>query len=147
MPRILTPLPFNPSAETIARRKFKANGREFAPGEVLPWRQLALSQRRVRQMYDNGMVHQPGATRPAPLPSKVYASPTVDSAAEVATEEDVVGPDTPEAEPVESAPEEPAELVYEDMSIADLRTLAIERGLPTRRTRVDMIELLRQAEE
>jgi hypothetical protein len=45
---------FNKGATMIALRPIAAlAGRSFEPGDVVPWRQMALAERRVHQLLDN----------------------------------------------------------------------------------------------
>jgi hypothetical protein len=50
-------LPFNTGAQMIALKPIASvSGRSFGPGDAFPWRQLALGERRARQMYEARMI-------------------------------------------------------------------------------------------
>ena len=50
----LTERVFNPGEPVYARRAITANGHKFNPGDVFDWRKMAVNQRRVRQLFDDG---------------------------------------------------------------------------------------------
>ena len=56
MARLIVKRVFNPKEPILARRAFSAAGRTFQPGDVFNWSRLSVSPRRVRQMYDAGML-------------------------------------------------------------------------------------------
>jgi N-acetyl-anhydromuramyl-L-alanine amidase AmpD len=45
---------FDPARPVCARKYFTAAGRKYVPGDAFDWRKLAVSQRRVLQMFDAG---------------------------------------------------------------------------------------------
>ena len=53
MPRLVS-REFDPARPTYARRKFIANGRRFASGDVFDWRRMSLNVRKAKQMFDSG---------------------------------------------------------------------------------------------
>lgn len=54
-----TPETFDPSRPLVARRPFSAGGRNYANGDPFDWRRMAVSLRRVRQLFDAGYVRHP----------------------------------------------------------------------------------------
>ena len=75
---------FDPTRPTYARRKFIANGRRYASGDLFDWRQVALSVRKAKQMFDSGHLgHQDEAPAPAPVVEPVaVAAPVVEPVAD-----------------------------------------------------------------
>jgi hypothetical protein len=73
---------FDPTRPTYARRKFIANGRRYAAGDLFDWRQVALSIRKAKQMFDSGHLgHQDKAPASAPVVEPVaVAAPVVEPA-------------------------------------------------------------------
>ena len=47
---------FSAAKPVFARKNFIANGRRFAPGDLLPWRKMAVAERRIRQMFEGGLL-------------------------------------------------------------------------------------------
>jgi hypothetical protein len=59
---------FDPTRPTYARRKFIANGRRYASGDLFDWRRVSLTERKAKQMFDSGHLgHQDNAPAPAPV--------------------------------------------------------------------------------
>lgn len=46
------PETFNPAKRVVALKGFRACGRQFVAGDDFPWRKMAMTERRVRQMFD-----------------------------------------------------------------------------------------------
>lgn len=57
--------PFTGTGEYVARKMFVYDGKSFRPGDVFPWSGLKVSQRRLRQMYEAGMLNGAGEAKPA----------------------------------------------------------------------------------
>lgn len=47
---------FDPIRPVYAAKKFPANGKQYEIGEELAWRALEIPKRRIRQMYDAGLL-------------------------------------------------------------------------------------------
>jgi len=45
---------FDPSRTVYVRKSFNGSGRKYKPGDIFDWKRLAVSQRRVRQLFDSG---------------------------------------------------------------------------------------------
>jgi hypothetical protein len=115
MPRYPLPREFDPRKPVEVRLSFRYAGRDYAPGEPFEWRRAGISMRRVRQMYEAGKLQSAGHVDPAPEP----------------------------VEPLEQMPvvEDDG---FEQMTLTDLRMLAELEGAPTRRSKADQIESLRE---
>jgi len=119
MPRLVNRPPFNPAAETVVRKKLTANGRHYQPGDVFLWRHAAIDKRRVRLMFDSGLLAQPNAQPLQPRPAKVFA---------VAPNETFEPPaDLPPLHPIHG------------LSMPELREIAEEEGATGRRSKEDLI--------
>ena len=44
--------PFNPLGEFVTSKSFRFHGRYYGKGYEFPWRQLACSERRLRELFD-----------------------------------------------------------------------------------------------
>lgn len=68
---------FDPAKPLFARKAFTAAGRKFTPGAAFDWHHMAVAQRRVRQMFEAGMlmheVTEPKVTKPKVEAPKVEA--------------------------------------------------------------------------
>ena len=68
---------FDAEKPLFARKSFTASGRKFVPGSSFDWRHMAVAQRRVRQMFEAGMlmheVVEPEAKKPKVEAPKVEA--------------------------------------------------------------------------
>ena len=51
---------FDHKKPVVVRRAFSAAGRTFQEGSDFPWQILSIAVRRVRQMFDSGMLIHPG---------------------------------------------------------------------------------------
>jgi hypothetical protein len=47
---------FNPKETLYARRAFTSSGHRYEIGDIFTWRDKAINERRVRQMFDNGLI-------------------------------------------------------------------------------------------
>lgn len=53
---------FSKFKTAYARKKFRADGRYFLPGQEFPWRRMAVTVRKVKAMFDAGLLmHDPVA--------------------------------------------------------------------------------------
>ena len=79
--------PFIPTGDYIARRGFRFMGRSFAPGDEFPWRQLACSKRKLRQLYEGRFID----LKPAPGedPPSEDLTETVETAEDTSSTEEV----------------------------------------------------------
>lgn len=74
---------FNPSETVFSRRKFTAAGHRFRPMDVFRWRNLAISQRKVKLLFDSGFItHR--------VPVRVGKKEVEEVIEEVTVEEDIV---------------------------------------------------------
>ena len=56
------------SRPLVARKSFRHNGKTYEVGMAFPWRQLAVSERKIRTMVGSGHVHM--AQEPEAKPVK-----------------------------------------------------------------------------
>lgn len=57
---------FDGTCPLTAKRFFRFNGRDFAPGDIFDWKKMAVSHRRARQMFEAGKLTVDDKT-PAPV--------------------------------------------------------------------------------
>ncbi len=150
MPRLIERT-FNPSVPVVVRRMFVAAGRHWNPGDVFDWPRLAIAQRRVRQLFDNGKLMHPEVAA-SPLPSAPVVEEPVKRKKRVKAVEEVDTSTTPvptieqemqdedilaaaqEGLP-EAAPEAASDSVQDDLDDLDmiaLREIATVEGVPFR---------------
>ncbi len=104
--------PFTSTGEYHTRRGFRFSGRNYAPNVDFPWRQLCVSPRKLRQLYEGRFIE------PGPVVEEAEAPPvevpevpvTEDEVTTEETEEKVE--EEPEADPGE--PEEKKEETEEE---------------------------------
>jgi hypothetical protein len=48
--------PFTPKGDFVVRREFRFSGRDFRPGDDFLHRQMAISERQLRVLYDSGKI-------------------------------------------------------------------------------------------
>lgn len=58
--------PFNFDRPFIAQRAIAMGDRSFAPGDIVPWRDLGLSRRKVWSLWGNREIGHEGAASTAP---------------------------------------------------------------------------------
>jgi len=125
---------FDPTKTVTARRFFVAAGRHFNPGDVFDWRRMAINQRRVRQLFDNGkLMHtdsEPVVQAAMPPPT---SAPTVEQEVEDMT---ILA--------VAAAPEEPQDEL-DDLNMRDLRAIAAAENAPFRVSRAAQRDAIREA--
>jgi hypothetical protein len=71
-------LVFDPHGKYTVSKEFKLNGRNFTPGASFPWRQLSISQRRARQLYEDNKISMSGRgiVPPPPIKTQDGVDPT-----------------------------------------------------------------------
>lgn len=97
-------LPFSPTGEYVARKSFRFAGRDFTPGDDFPWRQLACSARRLRQLYEGRFIVM--ASDEEEATSSAPASPPSDPVVPEVTEETTGAEDDEESEEDDDSEEE-----------------------------------------
>jgi hypothetical protein len=75
----LTRSPFDIKREFVARKAFRTGNRKFTVGQRFPWKRMAVSERRVRQLYEAGWLTYPEEIGP---PDKKEVPPLEDHMAE-----------------------------------------------------------------
>lgn len=140
MARLVSRAPFDPSKPVIVKRPFTANGRPYAVGDVFPWRQQAIAQRKALQLYDSGrLMHaaeEPEApvsinrdlaaidTRATPVPAAAQEQEDLDAQA-----------------PAEETPADELDLIDD---LAELRAIAEAEGAEFKRSKADQREAIRE---
>jgi len=64
--------PFTQTGEYHARRGFRFHGRDYAPGDEFPWRQLSCSARKLKLLYEGRFID------PGPAPAEEPEAPPVE---------------------------------------------------------------------
>lgn len=103
--------PFTSTGDYHARRGFRFHGRNYAPGDEFPWKQLSCSPRKLRQLYEGRFI-EPGLAPPEEVETPAPEVPEVPVTEEVTTEETEEKEEKSEADPgeteeVEKKEEEP----------------------------------------
>lgn len=145
MSRVIERGSFDPSSPVVSRRQFTAGGRSYPKGTPFPWKRLSVSQRRVKQMYDSGLLAH-GESEAVDIPDLVDApneeANNQDESGGVANDVspvDHVGTDGPgESDTVEVLPV--AE--YEAMKMPELREVAKSIGAPLTQSKADQIDAI-----
>jgi hypothetical protein len=114
----LAVIEFNPKKPLFVRRAFVANGRRYEPGQEFAWGQMALSLRKVRNMFEAGLLRHAAVAQPMAV---------------------VVEP----AEPVVSEPVAVDDL--DGLDLHELRKIADEIGAPYKRSKDEQREAIRLA--
>lgn len=144
---------FNPAVPVYVRRFFVAAGRHWEVGALFDWRRLAVDQRRVRQLFDVGKLMHLDDT-PAPdyeglqaRESAAYVKPAAPIAQEVQDEDIQHIAATSSADDGDAAPAEPEQEPIDDLDGLDLkalRVIAAAENAPTRVSRADQREAIRE---
>jgi hypothetical protein len=142
---------FNPSVPVYVRRFFVASGRHWEVGTLFDWRRLAVNQRRVRQLFDVGkLMHLDDM--PAPdyeglqaREAAAYLKPAAPIAQE-ARDDDIqhVAVTAPAADDGNPASEQEPIDDLDGLNMAELRAIADAENAPTRVSRAEQREAIRQ---
>lgn len=111
---------FNPRSPVYVTRVFKSSGRQYNVGDRFDWDQRAISQRRVRQLFDKRML-----THEASVPSNENESGGVT--------------------PPDSTPSLPA--VSTSMLLKDLQDIAESEGAPLKGIKSDQVDAINDNRE
>lgn len=149
----MAPLPervFDPARTVYVRRPFVAAGRHLAVGAEFKWRQWALDQRRVRQLFDNGkLMHGTAmdsglaAMQAREMVGRITPVPSVEQEMQ---DDDIhyVAVTTPAAD----EPPAPAEQVtgdgLDELGMKELREIAQAEDAPFRVSREAQREAIRE---
>ena len=107
---------FDPGRPVIVRKSFTANGRKLGVGNVWNWKQTAVNQRRVKQLFDMGNLLHPKLNDVLAIPLDAPITPPVV----------VEGSNTPaEADDLDAID-----------NMIELRTIADAEGAPTKSSKV-----------
>jgi len=143
---------FQPNEPTVVRRFFVAAGRHFNPGDVFDWRRLAVAQRRVKQLFDNGKLMHPetaaeAVVEPVIEVGAVGAILTPEPSIEQEMQDEDIAHVAATAEDDEPGP---ADLVeagddgLDALNMRELRAIAEAEGAPTRLRREDQRQAIRE---
>lgn len=112
----------------VARRKFTAAGRHFAPGDAFPWQSLGVSPRQIGLLFNTGKVmHTTEPTIAQEVQDEDVHHVAVTSAAE--NEQTTA---TVESDGLDS------------LNLKELRQIAMDEGAPTRVSREEQREAIRE---
>jgi hypothetical protein len=75
---------FDASRPTICMKPFRANGHSYTPGDTFPWRRIAVTARRARQLFEARYITHPGLIEVEPQPTP-EPQPTSEPQAEAPT--------------------------------------------------------------
>lgn len=117
---------FDEHKPVIARHEFQAAGRMFRPGEVFDWRRLAITSRRVGQMYEAGKLSHEGDTEIALVAETDAEQVSMNRAAAEAKEDEASKRDD--------------DLAVD--SLAALQEIAREEGVEIKRSKDDQREAI-----
>ena len=154
---------FNPAKPLIVRRFFVAAGRHFKIGDEFDWKRMAVDLRRVKLLYEAGkLMHREDATAQNPLPEaktapaaevkaealveQVAEDEVIETPVEQVSEEEAVeeaAAAEPETETVE-APADSDDALLDHMSMRELRKIALAEGAPSRTSRSEQREAIRE---
>lgn len=132
---------FDPHRPLTVRRPFTASGRHYKPGDDFPWRALRMSVRQAALLFNAGKLIHP-AIKPAVATAPVV---TPESTIEMEMQDEDVHHIAVTA-PAED--EQPAPAVEGDdldgLTMTELRAIAAQENAPTRRSREEQIEAVRE---
>ena len=130
---------FAPNRPVVARRFFVGAGRHYNPGDAFDWRRLAVSQRRVKALFDAGKLMHVDADIAPEQAEKPAMTPAPSIEQEVQDQEILA---------IAAAPEpatEPAnEDGLDDLNMKELRAIADAEGVPYRLSRSDQRGSIRE---
>jgi hypothetical protein len=141
---------FDPARPVFVRRFLVAAGRHLNPGDAFSWRQWALNERRVRQLFDAGKLTHDAPQRAdlAGLQARDMAAaapltpaPTVEQETQ---DDDIhhVAVTTPAADPQPAATVESDGL--DELTMAELRQIAAEENAPLRASKSAQRDAIRE---
>lgn len=116
-------VPFSPSGDFVVRRELRFAGRSFRPGEKFPWRRLACSPRRLRQLYDGGYLNTldsvVAATGDMVVPATGGGGTNESLVTQEGTPDETVDGETDEFEEVDEPGEEPKKKKKKKKKVGD----------------------------
>ena len=117
----LAVIEFNPKKPLFVRRAFVANGHRYEPGQEFAWGHMALSVRKVRNLFEAGFLRHSAVVQPMAVA----------------------------VEPAEPVVAEPTGADYLDDidDLMELRKIADEVGAPYKRSKDEQREAIRNASQ
>lgn len=132
MPRRADRPPFDPKRPLVTRTEFVSAGRPFGRGQPFDWQRLDVEKHAVRRLYDAGhVVHPDYEPDRVPEPSSPSSPATVP-----VVEEGDDGPSTDWGLREDD---------YAHMNQRELQMLARDKGLSSKISRADQLEVLIEA--
>lgn len=137
---------FNPAQPLVVRRFFVAAGRHFKIGDEFDWKRMAIDLRRVKLLYEAGkLMHREDATAQNPLPKPKAEAPVAQVTEDEVIEAVVETTAEPETETVEApTAAHPDDDLLDHMSMRELRKIALVEGAPSRTSRSEQREAIRE---
>jgi hypothetical protein len=132
--------PFDANRPLTVRRPFTASGRHYKPGDDFPWRTLRMSVRQAALLFNAGKLIHP-AIKPVAAAPILTPAPTIEM--EMQDEDAHHIAVTATAEDEQPAPSVEGDGL-DDLTMTQLRAIAEQEGSPTRRSRDEQIEAIRQ---
>lgn len=120
----------------VARRKFVASGRRFAPGQPFPWQDMGLTPRQVGLLFNTGHVIHPVEAAPVVTPEPTIEMEMQDEDAHHVAVTSAAADEQPAA-PVEGDG-------LDGLNLKELRQIAADEGAPTRVSRDEQREAIRE---
>lgn len=138
---------FDPDQPVFVRRFFVAAGRHLEPGTPFKWRSWAIDQRRVRQLFEAGkLMHADEmVTLSVPAEADLAGLQAADQAAYApapSIEQEMQDEDIHHA--AVTAPTEQEADDLDALNLRELRAIAAEIGAPSRVSREDQREAIRE---
>jgi len=134
MPRREPQQEFNPKADFIVRRPFKAGGRLLPRGERFNPNRDALSMRRVRQLFDWRFIQYASSPKPEKVEAKTVSEPEPET---------IMGSSDPIAEEG-LEPQSTSDEALESLTKAELVEKAKEQGISyaAQKNKSELLEIL-----
>jgi hypothetical protein len=133
---------FDPSKPLYVRRFFAGAGRHWNPGDEFPWRRLAMDARRVRLLFEAGKLTHDGASFSAEADWTGMQSADQAAYVEPAPVSVEMQDEDIHHAAVTAPASEPDGL--DDLNMVELRAIAAAEGAPTRVSRSDQREAIRE---
>ena len=140
MARRLVKETFDPSKKVVVRRPFTGGGRHYRPGDEFVWAHMAVTQRRVRQLYDAGYLYHINGygDRHSMVKSSTAGSNFSPSAAFPPPAQEVGG-SSENGSAVEDTQDD-----LSDLKMSDLREIAKSEGAEIKVSKVDQRAAIRE---
>lgn len=136
---------FQADKKAICRRAFKANGRQFHPGDVFDWRRLSITPRKAKLLFDGGLIgHEDGVF----IPERETIKPEAETPVEVEIKGSIyVGEEVKAEEPEKKLVIDGEEIPLDENGNPDVRNIRDREilwkisdhfGVPRRRSKEEI---------